>query len=366
MATTAAIKIILLRDLPSERWFSMDRYAESLAAALQSVAPECYQISMPLPPDQWRSTYGQLVGRLLRYPLWARSLRADLFHIVDHSYAHLLLALDPVRTIVTVHDLAPLHFRGKRLGLSTLAWNAAWRGLQRAQHVIVDSQFIARELQTVLRLPPECVHHVPLAVSEQFAPMPASAVAALRAQYLGGADFLVLHVGSTQPRKNLPTLLMAVAQLRARRLRVRLLQIGGQPTATLRRLIEQAQLGEHVTFAGAVPEELLPAYYNAADLFIFPSLYEGFGLPILEAMACGTPVVASNATSLPAVVGEAGLLVEPLNTDALAEQIACLLHDESLLHDLRERGLQRARSFTWERSAQAAMSAYESMIASAP
>jgi len=238
--------------------------------------------------------------------------------------------------------------------------------VERAQQIVVESLFIRNELQTHLNLPRSRFHRVPLAVAPHFQPQDCAHVQPIRNQYVHDAEYLLLHVGSTQPRKNVPTLLMAVAQLRARGLRVRLLQVGGQATPTLRRLIQQAQLGEHVTFVGAMPEELLPAYYSAADLFVLPSLYEGFGLPILEAMACGTPVVASNAASLTEVVGDAGVLVEPLNADALAEQIACVLRDESLRHDLRARGLQRARANTWERSAQAAMAAYETMIASAP
>jgi glycosyltransferase involved in cell wall biosynthesis len=121
-------------------------------------------------------------------------------------------------------------------------------------------------------------------------------------------------------------------------------------------------LENHMHFMGFVPEDDLPALYNGADLFAFPSLYEGFGLPVLEAMACGTPVITSNVSSLPEVAGNAALLVDPYNVDELAGAIRRILSDPALAADLRARGLERARQFSWERTAQETLEVYRNVL----
>src|SRR6185437_16647875 len=118
----------------------------------------------------------------------------------------------------------------------------------------------------------------------------------------------------------------------------------------------------HVHFTGYVPEADLPALYSGAEAFVFPSLYEGFGMPPIEAMACGTPVIASNVSSLPEVVGDAALLVDPLDVDAIAEAIHRVLTDHDLADDLRNRGLARAKQFTWERAARETLTAYDQVL----
>ena len=356
------MQVTLYRDHPAEGWPSMDRYADSLREALRRVAPPEWVIEMPMPPYPWPSTYGRLLSRLLRYPLWARHQQSALNHIVDHSYGHLLFALDPARTVVTVHDVAPLRFPGRRLGLSGLVWKLTWRGIRRAQHIIADSAFMGAELQTHLDLPPQRFHVVPLAVSPHFRPQPADRCAALRKRYLPGEGWLLLHVGHTQPRKNLPTLLRALHLLRQGDAQIVLIQIGGQADASQRKLIQQLRLEHLVHFASYVSDQDLVSFYNAADVFAFPSLYEGFGLPVLEAMACGTPVVASNAASLPEVVGDAGLLADPHSSEALAKTIASVLEDSELAAELSRRGLERARQFTWERTARGTLAVYHSLI----
>ncbi|MBC7249972.1 MAG: glycosyltransferase family 4 protein, partial [Anaerolineae bacterium] len=128
--------------------------------------------------------------------------------------------------------------------------------------------------------------------------------------------------------------------------------------------VEKLGLKDEVEFAGYVPAEELPLWYNAADLFVFPSLYEGFGLPPLEAMACGTPVVSSNAASLPEVVGEAGLLIDPYDVEGLAAAMRRVLTDRELSTQLRERGLRRARQFSWKEAARQTVAVYEQVLRS--
>ncbi len=203
----------LFRDSPAEVWRSMDRYADNLAVALRRLVPG-WDVHMPDPPAAPGIPYGQLIIRTLFYPLWARRHKRPLNHILDHSYGHLLFTLDPERTVVTVHDLAPLHYPGRKGGISGLAWKSAWKGLQRARQVIVPSAFAATEVQAHLPLPPDRVFMVPMGLSPAFRPRPEELNRAARDGYAPDADYVLLHVGSGARRKGLPTLLRAVALLK--------------------------------------------------------------------------------------------------------------------------------------------------------
>jgi glycosyltransferase involved in cell wall biosynthesis len=173
----------------------------------------------------------------------------------------------------------------------------------------------------------------------------------------------ILNVGTLEPRKNLATLLDAYAALRRRGLEHRLVIAGGRGwlyDGVFRR-VEELSLEDDVLFLGYVAEEHLPALYCLADLLVFPSLYEGFGLPPLEAMACGTPVITSNSSSLPEVVGEAGLMVPAQDPEALAETIAMVLADPGLREDLVRKGLSRASEFTWQAAGEKLLAIYQGL-----
>jgi glycosyltransferase involved in cell wall biosynthesis len=178
----------------------------------------------------------------------------------------------------------------------------------------------------------------------------------------------VLYVGSENPRKNMPRLIAAFARLHETLPDVRLIKVGSveHPSLAeqLRRQVQQLGLADAVLFTNPVSDQDLVAFYNLADLFVFPSLYEGFGLPPLEAMACGAPVVCSNAASLPEVVGDAAITVDPYDVDGLAAAMVRVLTDADLRRQLRERGLARARQFTWERTALETIAVYRQMDAS--
>jgi len=356
------MRVTLYRDHPAEGWPSMDRYAESLSAALERLATPGWAFKMPMPPPPWPGRYGQVLRRSLGYRAWARQEQGDVNHIIDHSYGHLLPTLDPARTVVTVHDVTPIHFPGSQLGVSQLAWKLAWRGIRRAQHVIVVSSFIAAELHDFLRLPDQHISVVPEGVSPHFCPQPTERQAAVRSKYLLGGHRLAVHVGHTHPRKNLPILFQALALLKQRGMALAFVQIGGRPDESHTRLIHELDLEQTVHFLGRISDTDLVDLYSAAAVFVFPSLYEGFGLPVLEAMACGTPVVASNTASLPEVVGDAGLLADPNSPQALAEAIAQVLDDPILAAELRERGLERARQSTWENTARGCLNVYRRVI----
>ena len=173
----------------------------------------------------------------------------------------------------------------------------------------------------------------------------------------------LLYVGNEQPRKNLGVLLSALTKLKSHGYRLRLIKVGGAGGKHWRRQflnrVHQLELNGDVIVVDAVAEADLPIFYSAADLYVTPSLIEGFGLPVLEAMACGTPVVCSNAGSLPEVVGSAAKLVEPRAPGSLAEAIASVLDDDQLRSRMSERGLVQAAKFTWERTARETVAVYK-------
>ncbi|MBC7261793.1 MAG: glycosyltransferase family 4 protein [Chloroflexi bacterium] len=353
------MRVALFADSPRENWPSMDRYAHSLFSALQRLAPE-HEFHLLVPPDPPIGLRGRLflLWRLLWYPFWARRFSAEVYHILDHSYGHLLWGLDGNRTVVTVHDVAPFYY-GYFLRPSYLAWQIAWKGAQKARWWITVSNFTRREALGFVSKNPIEVMPIPAGVEPDFHPLPEEQTSKWREKLGVGTEKVILHVGHCQPRKNLERLLTALALLSKQGVDFHFIQVGGVFTLAQRHLLESSGIEHRVRQMSRVSEEALVELYNMADVFVLPSLYEGFGLPVLEAMACGTPVIAANAASLPEVVGDAGLLVNPYSSEALAEGILRVLIDPSLADRLRERGLQRARDFTWERTARETLGVYQ-------
>jgi glycosyltransferase involved in cell wall biosynthesis len=352
--------ITLFRDLPTEGWPSMERYADELTAALKDLGADAQPFVAPRPGSTLNGRSAALANyawRSLVYPWAARRHQGRLNHILDHSYAHLLNSLDPRRTIVTCHDLAPLAIdRGSR-GLSRRLWEHSFRAMLRAAHIIADSHHTRDEILRHSDYPAGRVTVVPLAVNPAFfkAGVKAGVQVLLKRPRLLDRP-LILHVGSCQPRKNLEVLLQAMSELRA--LDPVLVQIGGQFTPTQQALTQSLKLGERVFQFRGLDESELRLWYQSADVFAFPSLYEGFGLPVLEAMAGGAPVVCSNATSVPEVAGDAAILVEPQSASGLALALHAVLTDKALRDELIHKGLERSRQFTWEQTAQQTMEVY--------
>ncbi|MCS7287386.1 MAG: glycosyltransferase family 1 protein [Anaerolineae bacterium] len=354
------MRVHLFADSPWENWPSMDRYARSLFRALKEVAPGV-DFRLLVPPDPPSGLRGRffVLWRMLAYPLWARRYSvADVYHILDHSYGHLLFALDGSRTIVTVHDIAPLFFPGRRWGLSQIAWETAWKGCRQARWLVAVSEFTRRELMARINGSPDKIITIYNGVEAHFRPLSEGERALWREKWKLGNRKLILHVGHCQPRKNLEGLLAALALLANRKTDFLFIQTGGAFSPAQQRLIDGLGLKDRVFQIKRISEEELIGLYNSADVVVLPSLYEGFGLPALEAMACGTPVVASSVASLPEVVGDAGLLVDPRDPQAIADAIDRVLSDPALAEELRRRGLERAKGFTWEKTAREAMAVY--------
>ncbi len=271
------------------------------------------------------------------------------------------LALTRTARVVTVHDAFPYTCPRTSTRLDWLVYHA-WLpyALPAADAIITDSEQSREDIVKYLPVSPEHVTVVPLAADRRFRPVEAAAVEPILQSY-DVAQPYILYVGALESRKNLPRLLEAYALLRAWSERWRLVIVGARKwkSSPILDTVQRLGLEPHVTFTGYVADEDLPALYTGADLFAFPSLYEGFGLPVLEAMACGTPVVTSNTSSLPEVVGDAALLVDPYDVEAMASAMRQVLEDPALAQALRQRGLARAATFSWERTARETIAVYE-------
>ena len=276
--------------------------------------------------------------------------------------AHVLPIRHPPRSVVTVHDLGFRHFPRAHPPTSRLYLEASSRWAARAAtRLIAISECTARDLERLYGVPRERIRVVYEGVDPSFRPVrdPAT-LAALRARYELGRKQYLLGVGTLQPRKNLSGLLRALRILLDGGAEELQLALAGQPgwggalQAELRRLA----LEPHVRLLGYVPDDDLPALYSGALAYVQPSLYEGFGLTALEAMACGTPVVASNSSSLPEVIGGAGLLVDPQPTE-IAAAVRRLIDSSYLRAELAAAGPRRAASFTWERCARETLAVLE-------
>ena len=307
-------------------------------------------------------------SRYVGYPRSLRRRRADAFHVLDHSDAQIVRYLDPARTVVTCHDLIPLLAAEGAIPVrvpSTVARTFRWRvgHLARVHAVIAVSQATKATLERLTAVPPERITVVPQGVSPLFRAMPGARSAARASAGIPDTAPVVLQMASGGRYKNTPTLLRAFARLRARLgPRVALVRIGSPFYHDEADLASRLGLSEAVRYLGPVDDETLVAWYNAADVLIFPSWWEGFGWPPLEAMACGTPVVASSTPAVAEAVGDAGLLVPPEDADAMADAAERVLTDEACAAALRRRGLERAGGYTWARAAKGTLAVYDAIV----
>jgi len=233
------------------------------------------------------------------------------------------------------------------------------RSARQADRILTISEQSKRDIIRQFKVAPEKVTVTYLAAGPEFRPLPRENIAAVRSLY-GLDERFILTVGAIEPRKNLDRLFEAYAKLRSKGLPYQLVHVGpkGWLQEDLIVKIDQLSLQESVRFLGLLPLADLVAVYNAASLFVYPSLYEGFGLPVLEAMACGCPVVTANTSSLPEVAGDAAVLVDPYQVDAIAQGIGEVLENTNLAAELRERGWQQAQRFSWQRTALETLKVY--------
>jgi glycosyltransferase involved in cell wall biosynthesis len=316
-----------------------------------------------------RDTLGQVGRRFSNRSVWMQwTLPRDLA-AVRPDVCHFTNSLAPLRAscpiVITLHDMslfvhARLHPLKSQLFVRPIIPAAA----RRAAAIITVSQHAKQEIVAGLKIPPEKVHVIYEAAAPQYRMIDdATELDRVRARY-GLTRPFVLYVGTIEPRKNLTRLVAAFAQARRRCPDLELVLVGqlGWKYTSLFRAIEDLDLEHAVRRLGYVPNDDLPALYNLARLLAFPSLYEGFGLPVVEAMACGTPVLTSNGSSLAEIAAGASYLIDPLEVIDIAHGLVCLATDDNLHANLRAAGLARAAQFSWQRAAAETVRVYDAVV----
>jgi glycosyltransferase involved in cell wall biosynthesis len=325
----------------------------------------------PLQSPRWKSNRAGGVGKVLfeqvAFPRICRQWGADVAHVPYWGSP----LWPTVPTVVTIHDIIPLllpAYRGNALvRLYTRLVSASAR---KATMVLTDSLASKRDIEEHLRLPPERVRCVYLSMGENLSPEPDPKDASIRQSY-GLPDRYVLYLAGHDVRKNVEGLVEAFATVCGADDDVTLV-IGGKRPETddplffnPRSLVDTLEIAEDVKFVGWVDEAHKPALLRGAACVVFPSRYEGFGLPVLEALACGAPVITSNVSSLPELLGDAGFAVDPDDVQGLAGAILSCLVDDGLVAELRRRGPMQAVRFSWTKTARETMAVYEEVVACA-
>ncbi|MCC7359401.1 MAG: glycosyltransferase family 4 protein [Anaerolineales bacterium] len=364
------------------RHAGLGRYASELLTALLAVAPEhAYSAvyyapqgaerpappldrlpaqTLHLGPKPWRMSVLLADYLGVNMDRWVHA--GEVFHATDH----LLPRFKRSRTVFTIHDLIYLFYPQYHLPLNRWYLKLMLpRFLRRADAVIAVSEHTRRDVMRHMRIPEEKITVIYEGANPAYRPLrDPAAVAAVRARYHLPERYL-LFFSTIEPRKNLAALLGAYHALLAQPGDWPHLVVAGRKGWLYEPIfarVRELGLEARVTFTDWVAEADAPALLNGAELFVYPSFYEGFGLPPLEAMACGVPVVASTAASIPEIVGDAGLLVPPTDEAALMEAMQAALTDAQLRTHMRARGLARARTFTWEAAARATLKVYAQVI----
>lgn len=336
-------------------------YVKNLVEALAKVDHQNQYFLLSPHLEKDFSTPQRLFWDQVTFPNRARKSKVDLLHQPCFS-APLLY---PGKVVVTCHDLISVFFP-ENLPLASRLFYSKWEpfSYRKASKIIAISEHTKKDLMAFLKIPAEKIRVIQLAASKDFHPVKSPRVLRkIQKKYHTGTNY-ILDVGTLEPRKNLPFLVRAYALAVREGADVNLVITGkkGWYYEGLFRLVDDLNLKDRVIFTGYVAEADLPALYSGAKAFVFPSLYEGFGLPPLEAMACGTPVLSSNTSSMPEVIGRSGILISPRDERVWAKNILKILRDQGLARTLREMGLRQAKKFSWEETARQTIAVYQETL----
>ncbi len=349
------MRVTLFCPFPDPYRFSMARYADEIHRRVGEYMKSGESIGLQGLPTPRLEGLGRYWDQYRRYGQYAAAHAGDVNHIVDHGFGHLTAQLPRGRTIVTFHDAVVTKIPGARW-TTKASLNHSLRAMRHAAAIVCCSEDGKKDLLELAPFPDEKVRVIPLGIDESF--RPAADRAATR-RSLGVSGNVVLMVGHTQGYMNVGRMLRAVATVIARHgVDLTLVKIGLPFTQEQMRMITELELGDRIEIVGRVPFAEVPSYYQAADVLLYAPLLAGFGLPPLEAMACGTPVVASNRGSIPEVCGDAAVFADAEDEGALAEALADVLTNPSRRRRLIDAGFERAARFEWSASARQFLELY--------
>ncbi len=349
------MRIIVNGTFLKRRITGVQRYAHEVTRRLQQhenvwVASD-FEVTSEPRPERSLDIPASLPTKVLGSLGW---IQFDLPRVVGRN--DLLFSpegigpLGALNHVVTIHDLSVFdHPEWFRHSFALVLQFYLSRLAKHARAILVDSEFSRTRVLERFHIPEERVHVIPCAAGERFFPRSTEEISAVKERY-GLPTQYILALGSLEPRKNLSRLLQAWSQLSKSCAEMALALVGSRGKWFADARLPQSGSPTRVIFTGYLLDEDLPALYSGAVGLVYPSLYEGFGLPVLEAMACGTPVITSNSTSLPEVAGDAALYIEPLEPESIAIAIQLLNDDAELRAQLSQKGLARAKCFSWDRS----------------
>ena len=372
------MKVTVVRAMRGE-YPSMETYADGLVAGLREAFPgwevgeveplQLHNTGISSRPARALNGARRYLDRFWSYPHKALATRADIFHVVSDHYFQVARFRRPAgtRVVATCHDLIYYRFRknieqfAAFVGISRTAQEFSMRSLRFCDHVVTLSQDNADDLNTILDVPRERMTIVHNAVPAHFVPATAESRANARARWgLPEGAMAIMHVGTVEPRKNVDAILEAMGLLKDEN--VLFLKAGIEFTDAQKSRIGQLGIGGRIRHLGRIPNEQMVEIYHASDALVFPSLYEGFPFPIVEAMASGTPVITSTASSLPETAGGAALLVEPQDYPALANAVRRLRDDAALRAGRIAAGFGRVKDLTWKKNAETVGGIYQSVL----
>jgi len=363
------MSVVIFRDYPEENFPSMEVYRKGLVGGFEENGFDDFRQYLGL--KKWSKKLGhrnlktRFLFRYFLYPLWAVFNQGDVNHILDQTYAHLLYFLKAEKTVVTVHDLDVLR-------LKFLKWQSfrdkliKWfylysvRALRKAGKIIAVSEDTKRDLQRFLGIPSEKIVVIEEGVEAVFKVMPKNGLELVRKKYQLPEKF-ILHVGECWQYKNIEMLLRMMKKLiiDERYKDLKLVKVGGEWTENQLNLIENLGIKSKIIKLPFVPRRDLPMVYNLASVLVQPSFLEGFGLTVLEAMACGCPVVVADVSALKSLVKEAGLVVKGDDLDQVANGVRWVFENRHLRQRMVMAGLARAKLYTWFQAAKKTLAIYE-------
>ena len=367
------MRVAIVRTMPD---FSMEVYANGVISGLKTVRPNWEIVDLkPQPIDRKSQSpilrAQKFYERFWRFPQLVQQQKADIYHILDHSEAHITYGLKKLGkpVAVTCHDLINFYYKNNLQGSVTLPfvshgmWLHAVKGMKSADSVVTVSSMTAKDATKILDIEPTKISVVPNAVESIFQPLPEEEINKFRHKSGISPDTLcLLNVGSNHPRKNIDTVLKVIDTLKQQGVSVIFWKAGADFNEEQKIFIHNHNLENNITYLRKPDKLSLIQIYNAADVLIAPSLHEGFGITLLEAMSCGTPVITSNVSAMPEVVGDAGILVEPNDYQSIADAAINIQNNSIFRQKLIEKGLIRVKQFTWESTSEKIAKIYEFLL----
>lgn len=292
-----------------------------------------------------------------------KSRNIDIYHMPQNG-----IGIPPVKNslyVATIHDLIP-YIMPETAGRGYLTKFISQMPfiISSVDMIITVSKWSKNDIMRIFGVPEDKIAVTHLAADSIFKPIDKEKASVFIKEKYGLGDDIILYLGGFSPRKNVKSILVAFSMIYknlSKKYKIVIIGSAKDDHQFLGKLAQTLNIGDRVFFTGYVPYEDLPYFYNACDVFVYPSLYEGFGLPVLEAMNCGTPTITSNVSSIPEVAGDGALLINPFDTEELSDAMAEVLEDDTLKVDLIEKGFERASMFSWKRTAEETLKVYENV-----